>query len=527
MEPYKGLRPYEEHDQNNFFGREAEKQILIDKILGNKLTLLFAASGVGKSSLLQAAVIPQLKAPAGENIDVVYHRDWFDNPATDLKQTLIDYLKQHGKMGDENPLDISLPLKDFFRLGTIFTSDPLVIILDQFEEFFGYQRYRESFQPFIKQLAAAILDRDTPTTFLIAMREDFALELNAFKPELPTLLFNNFYRLEKLTKEQAQQAIIAPLEHIGFAYEAGLLDQLLEDLSRREQVDRFGSRAASVLILPDSVEPPHLQIVCAQLWQVDKNNAAKLITKTTYESQGKATNILKTYFVNQVQQLSATELRLASTAFNYLVNKHGTKMAYPLSDLAQLLRADESSLGQTLDKLELARILRKQARQTVLWYELYHDIFAKPIYDWNEQYKNRQRFKKMVRYLVAVFAGGALLLVGYDGWLNYTSYHLRLSLKAGISDTIEVYRGKKGSLDIFGQSAYLYETDYSRADIERDKLFQFKHIEAIGRLNKDLIGELPLAKRLVAYWDNGELDAAMCLRRFLFLIMIKHCRRVR
>jgi len=45
MEPYKGLRPYEEQDQENFFGRDAEKHILVDKILTNKLTLLFAASG--------------------------------------------------------------------------------------------------------------------------------------------------------------------------------------------------------------------------------------------------------------------------------------------------------------------------------------------------------------------------------------------------------------------------------------------------------------------------------------------------
>lgn len=44
-----------------------------------------------------------------------------------------------------------------------------------------------------------IFDEMTATVFVIAMREDFALELNAFKPELPTLLFENFYRLEKLT----------------------------------------------------------------------------------------------------------------------------------------------------------------------------------------------------------------------------------------------------------------------------------------------------------------------------------------
>ena len=69
--PYKGLRPYEEQDRDNFFGRDEDCRILIDKILANRLTLLFAASGVGKSSLLQAAVLPHFKDPKEENLDVV------------------------------------------------------------------------------------------------------------------------------------------------------------------------------------------------------------------------------------------------------------------------------------------------------------------------------------------------------------------------------------------------------------------------------------------------------------------------
>ncbi len=80
MQPYRGLQPYTEQDEEFFFGREAEKAILIDKIQADKLTLLFAATGVGKSSLLQAAVMPELKRPARENLDVVYYNDWVTPP---------------------------------------------------------------------------------------------------------------------------------------------------------------------------------------------------------------------------------------------------------------------------------------------------------------------------------------------------------------------------------------------------------------------------------------------------------------
>ncbi|MGB1258064.1 MAG: hypothetical protein ACPG51_19475, partial [Thiolinea sp.] len=69
--PYPGLRPYREDERGKFFGRDTDTEILLDKVLTNRLTLLFAASGVGKSSLLQAAVIPHLKLKTGENLAVV------------------------------------------------------------------------------------------------------------------------------------------------------------------------------------------------------------------------------------------------------------------------------------------------------------------------------------------------------------------------------------------------------------------------------------------------------------------------
>ncbi|MCP4701358.1 MAG: HEAT repeat domain-containing protein, partial [Gammaproteobacteria bacterium] len=526
MEPYKGLRPYEEQDQNNFFGRDKEKNILIDKILSSKLTLLFAASGVGKSSLLQAAVLPELKNPEVQNLDVVYFKDWVDEPGAALKNAVLGYLQQQRKINTDYRLEPELSLKDAFHRCSLGSSDPLVIVLDQFEEFFNYQRYRSEFKPFIRQLAAAIHDRETATAFVISMREDFALELNAFKPNLSTVLFENFYRLEKLPLEKAKTAIAAPVEHVGFHYEEGLLENLLADLIRREQTDRFGANAAELMNAPSVVEPPHLQIICTQLWEADRNNPHKCLSKATYESKGKAAGLLTNYFKNQVETLSAAEKKLASESFNYLVNKHGTKMAYPLEDLAQLLRADKTALQITLDKLEQARILRRQIRQTnalhlqekgqdrILWYELYHDIFSKSIYDWNEAYKARQRNKKAAFAVAGVFMGAAVLYTGYDIWVNHYDHHLRLSIKSHVSTGIELYQGKKASLDVLNQQHYLGETDYRRTDLEPDKLFQKAQVENIEKINPEVIGLFPRVERIMGYWEDGEIDKALKLARY-------------
>ena len=514
MKPYKGLEPYEEKDRGNFFGREAEKRILVDKILTNKLTLLFAASGVGKSSLLRAAVLPDLKRADGENLDVVYCRDWVEEPLRTLKREIYRELLAAGKLDPEHEMDFGMPLKAFLHVCTLFSSEPLVLMLDQFEEFFNYQRFTPHFAPFIRELTAAILDHGTATAFVFSMREDFALELNAFKPDLPTILFSNYYRLEKLSLARAKEAIALPLVPAGFEYEAGLLDTLLEDLSRREQIERFGETSAALMDAPLMVEPPHLQIVCTQLWDLDCHNPARQITRRTYEAQDKAGGLLRSYFYRQVANFSAHEKKLASLGFNYLVNKHGTKMAYPLPDLAKLIVVEEEQLGKVLDKLEHARILRRQARKGVMWYELYHDIFSKSIYDWNEAYKARQRNKRAALASLSVFVSASLLYAAYDIWVNATEVHVRLSVKSSLSREIELYQGKTDSTDLLTQQRYLMETGYERDDLEADQLFQEAPVLEAEHLDTEIIRRFPRLERITSYWESGRLDKAFTLARY-------------
>ena len=58
--PYQGLIPYDEQDAPFFFGREKETRIITANLFASRLTLLYGASGVGKSSVLQAGVVRQL-----------------------------------------------------------------------------------------------------------------------------------------------------------------------------------------------------------------------------------------------------------------------------------------------------------------------------------------------------------------------------------------------------------------------------------------------------------------------------------
>lgn len=316
LEPYPGLRPYREDEQDKFFGRDADKHVLIDKILNNRLTLLFAASGVGKSSLLQASIIPYLKAEQGENLAVVYYLDWVSEPIHHLRQAIWLALQTEGLLAADSETEGST-LGEALEFCSLFVRHPLVLILDQFEEFFRYQAPQQR-QTFISQLTSIITNPQLPVSLVISMREDFALELNAFKPRLPTILFENFYRLEKLERVATEQALVQPVAGLGFAYEPTLLSALLNDLLSRE-LDRNPHTPVAELRM--HAEPPYLQIVCAHLWQLNQNDPEKKLRLNTYEQAGRAKGILENYIKGILQPLSRPEKDLASQAFDHLVGQ--------------------------------------------------------------------------------------------------------------------------------------------------------------------------------------------------------------
>src|SRR3972149_10191316 len=59
--PYIGPRPYERQDLHNFYGRAREARDLLSLILANRIVLFYAQSGAGKTSLLNAQIIPALE----------------------------------------------------------------------------------------------------------------------------------------------------------------------------------------------------------------------------------------------------------------------------------------------------------------------------------------------------------------------------------------------------------------------------------------------------------------------------------
>src|SRR6266480_4895989 len=89
--PYQGLIPYSEQDAPFFFGREKETRLITANLFASPLTLLYGASGVGKSSVLRAGVAHDLRDR--KDLLVVVFNLWQGNPVSALVQAIADQAK--------------------------------------------------------------------------------------------------------------------------------------------------------------------------------------------------------------------------------------------------------------------------------------------------------------------------------------------------------------------------------------------------------------------------------------------------
>jgi formylglycine-generating enzyme required for sulfatase activity/AAA+ ATPase superfamily predicted ATPase len=354
--PYKLLDYYEAKDAAIFFGRRQETQYLSSLIHAHRLVLLYGASGVGKTSLLLAGAVPRLER-AEPPYQTVYVRA-FEDPTLVIRRAVRRRLP-----GVDLPQNSSLV--DFLDAAAQSLGRTLVIILDQFEEFF--LRLSSEFRAaFISELGALYDAYDLPVKVVLSLREDWLAWVEEIEKRIPEV-FRIKMRLLPLTRDQACQAVTAPVERLGVSYEPALVERLLEDLSLTDQ----GGTA---------VMPPQLQLVCSALY--DKLGPdERQIPLAAYQQLGGARGVLQQYLEDELVRLASDERALARAALEELVTSQGTKAVRTSDELALALGVDASDLEPVLDKLVRARLLRpvEWAEAAASAYELAHEYLITEI----------------------------------------------------------------------------------------------------------------------------------------------------
>lgn len=443
--PYVGLVPYDVGDAAFFFGRSTEVGIVVANLRSAPLTILYGPSGVGKSSLLMAGAVHDLRegartAGAESPFAVCVFKSWRDDPVQGLQEAARGAL--HELAGPEPLRAPAATLAETLRAWT-GSSGMLLVILDQFEEYFQYhpdEGNEERLVGFAAELARIVNDPSLPVHILLSIREDAWAKLDLFEGHIPSL-FANYVRVDHLDLEAGREAIEGPIESWNrslpegehpFEIEPALVEAVLAAAAGGGLTLIAGSETPAVEAPGDRVEAPFLQLVLERLWRDTVANGAHTLTLARLEALGGAARIVENHLLDALARLTPVEQDAAADCFRFLVSSSKTKIAHSASDLAEWTGRPETQVSAVLDKLcagESGRILRAIAPaedEGSTSYELFHDILAEPVIAWRKEYELRRKQEaetqrqRAIRRKLGLIAVGLLCLVlvlaVFTGW---------------------------------------------------------------------------------------------------------------
>jgi WD40 repeat protein len=418
--PYKGLNAFEdsELDALLFFGREREREIVVANLIASRLTVLYGPTGVGKSSLLRAAVARSLKELPERPLVVVFSR-WSDDPATALAEAVAD---AGGHPTNGSALDA---LEDAQALRDVY------LVLDQAEEYFLYHADDGGPDSFAEALPA-LLSGAYRINVLVSLREDALAKLDRFTGRIPGL-FANTLRLDRLDRHAARAAIVRPVERFAaitgeeVTVEPELVERVLDEVSAGQIESALGGLGAvDDHDLAATIEAPYLQLVMQRVWEEDRGVGSSTLRVATLESLGGARHIVEEHLDGAMAQLTPDQKDVAARLFSHLVTPSGTKIAHDVSDLVDFGQVSVDQLRPVLDTLSERRILRSLEEGGSVRYEIFHDVLAQPVLAWRVRHRTeraverelaeRQRRRSRMQRLLALGAVALAILAVVTGF---------------------------------------------------------------------------------------------------------------
>ena len=396
---YPGAQPFTDDPLSRavFFGREPESRALSDLILANRLVVVYAKSGVGKTSLLQAGVAELLRSE-GHLPLFVRVNDPKQHPVRAVFEGVADAARRQGveyEPGDQSSL------WHFFKTAECWRADQLltpVLVLDQFEELFTLHDpgVRAQFllelghlvrgvRPVLPEPApdganAVVSDSAPAIRIVVSLREDYLGSLEEGADRIPKILDHRF-RLSALTLEAAAVALQGPaqvehdqLQTRPFRFKPGTVDAILSYLSRRT---RSSTSAAA-----RGVEPFQLQLICQRVEAVAADRQAKQGSdvEVGLDDLGGHRGLdatLRDFVKNVLAGVEPRSMRrrVRRLCQNYLISPEGRRLSLERGEIRRILKIRPDTLASLVD----CRLLRADQRAESWYFELSHDSLISPI----------------------------------------------------------------------------------------------------------------------------------------------------
>ena len=304
-----GLRPYQKKEANFFYGREKEIEGLLQILQKDKLVTVIGAPGTGKSSLINAGLIPRLEkgffAQAGKQWAICKFRPGI-SPIENLAYSLTSEggLALDGKANTEDFSEYMQTLKDLASLGLveIFTKSQinnkknLLIVIDQLEDLFTFNRFFDSDQSeqddlLFNIVARTIKIKDIPIYFALVIQSDYLSYLSQYS-KLQEIISKSQFAIPNFSKAGITEIIENNFLGQGISF---------SNMAFRSIVDALATDATLL---------PNMQFLFEQILKKineDSNSENLQVDIQDIESLGGINNCIQQAFEISYRDLSSSQ----------------------------------------------------------------------------------------------------------------------------------------------------------------------------------------------------------------------------
>jgi hypothetical protein len=425
--PYVGPRPFEGGDKMFFFGREREARELANMVAACALTVVYGPSGAGKSSLLNAKLLDELAEIEPDWIPVAFSQ-WQRGFESALVAALDDKLERDpdGSTLDRYPQMLQVAVRT--------TRSPIVLVFDQFEEYFLYHGTGAlAFEVLLAQLANG---RERGVHVVLSLRSDRLFLLDSLRRRIPHIL-QNLFLIDPLNAGGAVDAIRKPIAlynkrcKLAVGVEPALVDALVRGADEQQILQRLpfrgrGKAPSAVAATTAGESPagsdgrivaPFLQLALEALWVEDiEECGGTLLTLSTLRVLARAPrdasddNLVGLLAQQRLDIIlfhrPEAEQAVCAIVFDRMVTYSGGKVAVEVpGDFTAVLDPEQQRVAAALlDDLSAPGpdcLVRRVASDSQRQYggqpdaveerfEIVHDALAVPILDWVTRWREEQ-----------------------------------------------------------------------------------------------------------------------------------------
>ena len=229
--PYLGLAAFGVEHADRFFGREALVDRLVEKVRQQRFTVVFGASGCGKTSLLQAGLVASIRNQ--EDPDTGWPVVVIRPGAHPVEECAVGLAAVTGRSVTELRSDLwadgqALHLNVRQAVARGAQNRDLLLVVDQFEELFTVCRQDDERSQFIDLLVTAASSETSRVRVVLAVRADFLSHCSQ-DPTLVSVLGDSQVAVGPMTTDELLRAITLPARQVNSTLEGALLAALVAD----------------------------------------------------------------------------------------------------------------------------------------------------------------------------------------------------------------------------------------------------------------------------------------------------------